>query len=92
MSQLTKNFPPQFKSTLTDLCTKYRDVFGLEIESITTNNFCKQKLRMTDDEPGCIKNYRNPQNQLNEIQVQVEKLIDNKIVDRLCPRITAHFC
>jgi len=73
MSQLTKNFPPQFKSTLTDLCTKYSDVFGLETESITTNNFYKQKLRLTDDESVYIKNYRNPHSQLDEIQVQVEK-------------------
>jgi len=51
LSQLAKNFPPQFNEQLTALCTQYSDVFGLETESITTNNFYKQNLRLIDDEP-----------------------------------------
>jgi len=55
LSQLSKNFPPQFKSQLSSLCTQYNDIFGLETEPISTNNFNKQKLRLKDDEPVYIK-------------------------------------
>jgi len=81
LSQLAKNFPPQFNEQLTALCTQYSDVFGLETESITTNNFYKQKLRLVDDEPVYIKNYRNPHSQQDEIQKQVKKLINDEIVE-----------
>ncbi|KAH8376522.1 hypothetical protein KR200_007314, partial [Drosophila serrata] len=63
------------------LCTRYTDIFGLETESITTNNFYKQKLRVKDDAPVYIKNYRSPHSQVQEIQSQVQKLIDDKIVE-----------
>jgi len=60
LSQLLKNFPPQFKSKLSSLCSQYNDIFGLETEPISTNNFYKQKLILKDDEPVYIKNYRSP--------------------------------
>jgi len=75
------NFPSQFKSQLSSLCTKYSDIFGLETEPITTNNFYKQKLRLKDDEPVYVKNYRSPHSQVNEIQKQVGKLITDGIVE-----------
>ena len=36
---LKKNFPELFKTTLTKLSKEYSDVFGLETEPISTNNF-----------------------------------------------------
>jgi len=81
LSQLSKNFPPQFKSQLSSLCTQYSDIFGLDTEPISTNNFYKQKLRLKDDEPVYIKNYRSPHSQVNEIQKQVGKLITDGIVE-----------
>lgn len=71
LNELEKNFPPQFKNQLTELCTEYSDVFGLETEAITTNNFYKQKLRLKDSEPVYIKNYRSPHSHVEEIQKQV---------------------
>jgi len=38
LSQLSKNFHPQFKSQLSSLCTQYNDISGLETEPISTNN------------------------------------------------------
>ena len=32
---LKKNFPVQFKTTLTKLCREYSDIFGLETEAIS---------------------------------------------------------
>ena len=48
IDKLKKNFPDQFKDTLTTLCTEYSDIFAIETESVTTNNFYKQKLRLSD--------------------------------------------
>lgn len=78
---LRKNFPKQFENTLTNLCTKFSDVFGLESEVITTNNFYEQKLRVKDKQPVYIKNYRIPHTHKEEIERQVTKLISDGIVE-----------
>ena len=69
----------------------YSDVFGLETEPIATNNFFKQTLRLKDDEHIYIKNYRSPHSHVEEIQKQVGKLINDKIVE---PSVfeSAHSC
>jgi len=74
-------FPSLFKSDLTKLCTEYSDIFGLETETISANNFYKQKLRLNDKTPVYIKNYRMPESQKPEIQRQVDKLIKDGIVE-----------
>ena len=76
-----KNFPEQFKPTLTKICKEYSDIFGLETETISTNNFCERKLRLNDKQPVYIKNYSIPHSHKNEINKQVRKLIDNKIIE-----------
>jgi len=60
LEKLNKSFRPQFKEILNELCTKYTDIFGKESESISTNNFYKQKIRTKDDEPVYIKNKEFP--------------------------------
>jgi len=47
----------------------------------------KQKLRLKDEEPVYIKNYRSPHSQKDEIQAQVQKLIKDKIVE---PSVSAY--
>jgi len=81
LSQLSKNFPPQFRTQLSTLCTQYSDVFGLETESLSTNHFYKKKLRLKDEEPVYIKLYRSPRSQKDENQAHVQKLIKDKIVE-----------
>ena len=78
---LQKHFPTQFKNTLFNLCSDYSDIFGLETETISTNNFYKQKLRVKDSTPVYIKNYRIPHVHKEEIDKQVNKLINDKIVE-----------
>jgi len=51
LTQLLRNFPPEFNKKLTTLCTQYSDVFGLDTDMSTTNNFYKHKLRQRDEEP-----------------------------------------
>ena len=81
LKKLQKDFPKQFTTVLTDLCSKYCDIFALENEQVTTNNFYKQKLRLNDKTPTYIKNYRIPHSQKGEIENQVNKLINDDIVE-----------
>lgn len=69
MSQLSKNFTPQFKLQLEKLCGKYIDIFRLTIEPVSATNLYKQKLRLIDDERVY---YRNLNTQIDEIQAQVQ--------------------
>jgi len=49
------------------------NIFGIETELISTNNFYKQKIRMKADEQVYIKNYRIPHSQKEEVDKQVDK-------------------
>ena len=60
MNIFKKNFLEQFKFTLLGICNEYRVIFGLEAETILINNFYEQKLRIKDEQPVSIKNYRIP--------------------------------
>ena len=81
MNKLKTNFPKQFKDPLSKLCNSYCDIFALENEQISANNFYKQKLRLNDKSPTYIKNYRIPHSQKDEIEEQVKKLVDDGIVE-----------
>jgi len=87
VKRLSKNFPEDQKDQLTQLCTEFSDIFGIESEAISTNNFYKQKLNLSDPTPVFIKNYKTPHAHKNEIENQVEKLIRDKIVE---PSISAY--
>ena len=60
LQKLQKNFPPLFHNSLTKLCSDYNDVFALETDKVTFNNFYKQKLRLKDETPVYFKNYKIP--------------------------------
>lgn len=81
ISRLSKNFPAFAEKSLTELCTNFTDIFALETDKITANNFYEQKLRISDKTPSYIKNYRIPHSQKDEITRQVEKLRSDDIVE-----------
>ncbi len=78
---LQKNFPSFAKDRLTDICTEYQDIFALETDTLTVNNFYKQKLRLKDDIPVYIKNYRIPQSHKEEIDKKVEAMLENGTIE-----------
>lgn len=78
---LSKNFPKIAEKDLKVLCTEFIDVFALESEKISANNFYKQKLRLHDKEPVYIKNYRIPHAQKEEVNKQIDKLIKDDIIE-----------
>lgn len=78
---IKQNSPEHIQPELLNLCTKYSDIFSLESDKLTQNNFYKQKLRLTDNVPIYTKNYRLPQSQKSEIDKHVKKLIDNDLIE-----------
>lgn len=76
-----KNIPEYSRDTLLPLCAKYADVFALDNDRMTVNNFYEQALRVTDNEPVYVKNYRLPKSQKPEIESQVNKLLRNNLIE-----------
>lgn len=60
-------FFTMFKQPPTEICTEIYDIFGIETEPISSNNFYKQRLRRYDKTPIYIKNYRISEPQKLEI-------------------------
>lgn len=57
---LVKSTPTEKIHTLMTLCKKNTDIFTLQNDKMTTNNFYEQKIRMMNDAPVYTKNYRIP--------------------------------
>lgn len=76
-----QNVPEYAKDKLMPLCEEFADVFALETDRMTTNNFYVQKLRLKDNDPVYIKNYRTPHSQKSEIDTQVAKLFENDFIE-----------
>lgn len=77
----SKNTPNHAQNDLFELCAEYTDIYALPDDKMTTNNFYKQKLRMKNDTPVYVKNYRLLKTQKVEIEKQVQKLLDNELIE-----------
>lgn len=77
----SKNTPHDKVERLMNLCKDYTDIFTLEDDKMTTNNFYEQKIRITDDNPIYTKNYRLAHGQKEEINKQVNKLLENNLIE-----------
>ncbi|WP_331035211.1 reverse transcriptase domain-containing protein [Lactovum miscens] len=79
-----KGVPEYVKKELGDLCEEFSDVFALETDKMSVNNFYSQKLRITDHNPVYVKNYRLPQSHKAEIDRQVKNLLENDLIEPSC--------
>lgn len=79
-----KDVPKYIRDDLIKLCNEFSDVFALEEDKMTVNNFYKQKLRIVDQTPVFTKNYRLPQTHKAEINKQVQKLLDSDLIEPSC--------
>lgn len=75
-----KIFDPKIKSKLENLCQEFSDIFALEEDVLSVNNFYKQNILLNDSSPMYIKNYRTPESKKTEINEQVNKLLSDGIV------------
>lgn len=80
-SMVAKNTPQQYQNNLMRLVEDFPDVFALPEDRMTVNNFYTQKLRTIDDSPSYIKNYRTPNVWKEEIRSQVNRLIENDLIE-----------
>lgn len=80
LEKLRKNFPPHVANKLDKLCSDYLDVFALETDTISYNNFYKQKLILKDNTPVHIKNYRIPKFQKDIIDQKIETMRKNNTI------------
>lgn len=81
MEIIKQNTPEYVQTKLLPLCTEFSDIFAMETDAMTINNFYTQKLRLTDHNPVYIKNYRLPHSQKTEVHSQVENLLKNDFIE-----------
>ena len=67
------------------LCLKYNDIFYLEGDQLTCTNIGEHEIRLRDETPINIKNYRQPEALKGEIKKQVTKMLQNEII---CPSLS----
>lgn len=80
-SALGNKIPAHAEEKLMPLCMEYADIFHLDGDKPSTNNFFTQKLNIRDTEPVFVKNYRLPQVQKEEIGRQVKTLLQNDLIE-----------
>jgi len=81
LSKISQNCPLRARQKLIELCSQFTDVFAIESDKVTYNNFYKQKLRLKDESPVFIKNYRTPHNNKHEIDSQIKKMLEDDIIE-----------
>lgn len=69
------------RTELIQIFKDYEDIFHLKGETLTSNNFYTQNLKISDNTPVYIKNYRLPHTQHDEINDQVQQLLDEAIIE-----------
>jgi Reverse transcriptase (RNA-dependent DNA polymerase) len=74
---------PKFaKEKLEKICVRFHNVFHLDGEPISANNFYKRVIKMSDNLTSYIKNYRIPGAQKTKIEKQVKVMLDGKIIEK----------
>lgn len=81
MSEISKQVPEQHKDQVLPLCKEFNDIFALESDKMTVNNFYTQSFKIKDDTPVYVKNYRQPYSQRGEVAKQIEKLLKNELIE-----------
>lgn len=81
LSELNQNIPEFVKNDMLSLCKEFSDVFALQTDKLTVNNFYKQKLKLLDNTPKYIKNYRMPHVLKKEMNKQVGKMLHNNVIE-----------
>lgn len=81
LKTLKKNFPIKYAQRLESLCREYIDIFGIASSKVGVNNFYEQSIRLKNYDPVFIKNYRTPYSDKSEIDRQVQKMLDDDIIE-----------
>lgn len=68
------------RKTISKLCEEYKDIFYCEQLPLTFTNHVKHYIRTKNEEPIYSKPYRQPPAQAEEIRRQVEKLLQDNVI------------
>ena len=82
-----KEIPLLVYSSMKKMIEDYSDIFGIEDEKLTHNNFYSQNILLKDQIPVYIPNYKPIHSQGAEITNQIQKLLDDDIIE---PSISAY--
>lgn len=78
---LKQSTPKHAWQRLIPLCTEFSDIFHIENDKASVNNFYEQKLTLKDNEPVFTRPYRLPHSQNQEVERQVNELIKNQLIE-----------
>lgn len=78
---LKRRFPRHAPPQLLDLCMQFAHIFSMPGDKATVNNFYEQSLKLKDETPVYVKNYRLPQSQKSEIENQVKSLLAKDLIE-----------
>lgn len=81
LEKISINLPKYASSSIVDLCTEFADIFALEDDELSVNNFYKQTLNPKDDIPVYTKKYRLPHSQKAEIDRQCKQMLAKGIIE-----------
>jgi RNase H-like domain found in reverse transcriptase/Reverse transcriptase (RNA-dependent DNA polymerase) len=76
----TQHLNTEERERIIELCSQFRDVFYYENSDLTFTSKVKHQIRTTDDRPIYSKSYRYPRAMQQEINDQIQKLLDDKII------------
>lgn len=63
-----------------DICSEYKDIFYSEKLPLTFSNQVKHNIRTKNEDPIYVKPYRQPPAQTAEIKRQVDKLLEDNVI------------
>lgn len=70
------------KDSITDICSKYADVFFLPGDKLSTSNIYETSITLKPNtSPVYVKQYRLPQSSKGEISKQIQQMLDNDIIE-----------
>lgn len=84
---LMEDVPDYVQKDFSQLCAQYSDIFALPTDKMTTNNFYTQKIRLIDEDPVYVKNYRQAQVHKDEINKQTDSYLKSGLIE---PSISAY--
>lgn len=79
---LKEKWPTAHHDDMKELCKEFNDIFTIEGDSPSVNNFYTQKIKIKDhSKSSYIKNYRLPHSQKQIINEKLETLLKNKQIE-----------
>lgn len=75
------NIPNFIQHDFKNLIEQYADIFCLKDDKLSSNNFYNQDIHLTDNVPVYIPNYKQIHSQTEEVQRQIEKMLQENIIE-----------